>query len=98
MEWLGTGNRIIRRSSYEQVGGLSSFFLHRCTTNEDVDLGVRLSRIGKILFCPDARMAHEHAPTGRVSVMAAAEDDLYNRYFILRRTFKQSRIQAYSSV
>src|SRR3712207_7545971 len=36
--------------------------------------------------CPDARMAHHHAPGGRVTKFLAAEDDLFNRYFILRRT------------
>ena len=95
MEWLGTCNSMIRRNSYDQVGGFSGFFLHRCTMNEDVDLGIKLSRIGKILLCPDARMAHEHAPGGRVSVMIAAEDDLYNRYFILRRTVKYGILHAY---
>jgi GT2 family glycosyltransferase len=98
MEWLGTCNSIVRRSSYIQVGGFSDFFLHRCTMNEDVDLGIKLSRVGKIMFCPAARMAHEHAPGGRVSLRDAAEDDLYNRYFIFRKTYNHCRLKAFGLV
>jgi GT2 family glycosyltransferase len=86
MEWLGAGNSLVRRSAYDRVGGFSDFFLHRSTINEDVDLGLKLGRVGHILLNPEARMAHLHAPGGRVSPRAAAEDDLYNRYLILCRT------------
>jgi GT2 family glycosyltransferase len=86
MDWLGTCNTMIRRSAYEEVGGFSNFFLHRCTTNEDVDLGLKLSRIGVLLLCPLARLGHFHAPAGRVPMSVAAEDDLFNRYLVLRRT------------
>jgi GT2 family glycosyltransferase len=86
MEWLGSGSSLVRRSAFVAVGGFSDFFLHRCTINEDVDLGLKLGRAGRIMFCPDARMAHHHAPSGRVTKFLAAEDDLFNRYFILRRT------------
>ncbi len=86
IHWLGAGNSMVRRSAYEQVGGFSNFFLHRSSMNEDVDLGLKLSRVGPILFCPRARMAHHQSPNGRVSVSMAAEDDLFNRFLILRRT------------
>lgn len=86
MEWLGAGNSLVRRSAYDAVGGFSDFFLHRCTINEDVDLGLKLGRVGGILLHPGARMAHHHAPGGRVGVDVVAEDDLYNRFQILRRT------------
>lgn len=86
IQWLGSGNSLLRRSAFEGVGGFSDFFLHRCTMNEDVDLGLKLNRVGRILFCPAARMAHHHAPAGRVTPFTAAEDDLFNRFFILRRT------------
>lgn len=86
MEWLGTCNTLIRRSSYDRVGGFSHFFLHRCTMNEDVDLGIKISSVGRIVFCPAARMGHFHAPGGRVSPAVAAEDDLYNRFLVMRRT------------
>jgi len=90
IEWLGTCNTMVRREAYQRVGGFSDFFLHRCTMNEDVDLGLKISAIGRIVFCSAARMAHIHAPGGRVSAAIAAEDDLYNRYYILRRTLKRS--------
>lgn len=98
MEWLGTGNSLIRVSAYHEAGGFSDFFLHRCTINEDVDLGLKLSRIGRILFCPAARLSHHHAPQGRVTTMLAAEDDLFNRFFILHHTMGMSALRAFCMV
>ena len=95
IQWLGTGNSLIRRAAYDQAGGFSDFFLHRCTINEDVDLSLKLGRIGRILFCPAARMSHHHAPGGRVAPMLAAEDDLFNRFFILRQTLGMSMLRAF---
>jgi GT2 family glycosyltransferase len=94
MQWLGTGNSMVRRSAYLRAGGFSDFFLHRCTINEDVDLGIKLSRVGGILFTPHARMAHHHAPGGRVPVALAAEDDVYNRFQIMHRTLKFSKTRS----
>jgi GT2 family glycosyltransferase len=90
IEWLGSGNSLVLRDAFTTAGGFSDFFLHRCTINEDVDLGLKLRRVGKIMFCPAARMAHHHAPSGRVTMFMAAEDDLFNRFFILRRTMALS--------
>lgn len=98
VEWLGTCNSLVRLSAYHQAGGFSDFFLHRCTINEDVDLSLKLSRVGKILFCPAARMSHHHAPQGRVTTMLAAEDDLFNRFFILRHTVGMSALRAFRLV
>jgi GT2 family glycosyltransferase len=98
MEWLGSGNSLLRRDAYERAGGFSPFFLHRSTMNEDVDLGLKLRRIGRIVLAPAARMAHMHAPGGRVSARTAAEDDLYNRYAILRVTMGRPAIVAFSMV
>ena len=98
MEWLGSGSSLVRRSAFVNVGGFSNFFLHRCTINEDVDLGLKLRRAGRIMFCPDARMAHHHAPGGRVTKFLAAEDDLFNRYFILRRTLGNRFLRAFGLV
>lgn len=98
MEWLGSGNSLVRRDAYDRAGGFSDFFLHRSTTNEDVDLGLKLARHGTIALCPSARMAHLHAPGGRASARVLAEDDLYNRYSILTRTLNRSRTSAMASV
>lgn len=95
IEWLGSGNSLVRRSAYLSAGGFSDFFLHRCTINEDIDLSLKLSRVGRILFCPAARMSHHHAPAGRVTAMLAAEDDLFNRFFILRQTVGMSSVRAF---
>jgi GT2 family glycosyltransferase len=96
MEWLGSGHTLVRRDAYDRVGGFSEFFLHRSTVNEDVDLGLKLGRVGPLLLCPAARMAHLHEPGGRASVRSVAEDDLYNRYCILRYTQHRSRAAASS--
>ena len=98
MQWLGAGNSLIRREAYDGAGGFSDFFLHRSTINEDVDLGIRLARIGRIVLSPAARLAHQHAPGGRVSPRIAAEDDLYNRYLILRSTVGRSAPAAFGLV
>ena len=98
MAWLTTGNTLIRRSAYDQAGGFSDFFLRRSTINEDVDLGLKIAKLGRIVFCPAARMGHFHAPGGRVSPQVAAEDDLYNRYRILHRTEGRSVTGAFALV
>lgn len=95
MEWLGTCNSLVRHTAFLEAGGFSKFFLHRCTINEDVDLSLKLSRVGRILFCPAARMSHHHAPGGRVTAMLAAEDDLFNRFFILRDTVGMNALRAF---
>lgn len=98
MEWLGSGNSLVRRAAFLSVGGFSDFFLHRCTMNEDVDLGLKLRRVGRIMFCPAARLAHHHATGGRVTMFLAAEDDLFNRFFILRRTLGHGFVRAFGMI
>jgi GT2 family glycosyltransferase len=98
MEWLGAGNSLVRRSTYNRAGGFSDFFLHRCTMNEDVDLGLKLSRLGRILFCPAAQLAHYHAPGGRVSAKVAAEDDLFNRFQVLHQTMGMHVLRAFKLI
>ncbi|HEY2963672.1 MAG TPA: glycosyltransferase family 2 protein [Pyrinomonadaceae bacterium] len=98
IEWLGSGNSLVRRSAFIKAGGFSDFFLHRCTINEDVDLGLKLQRLGSIMFCPAARMAHHQAPSGRVTMLVAAEDDLFNRFYILRRTVGLGLLRAFGLV
>lgn len=98
MAWLSTCNTLIRRSAYDRAGGFSDFFLRRSTINEDVDLGLKVSKVGAIVFCPSARMGHFHAPGGRVAPGVAAEDDLYNRYRILHHTQGRPAAEAFGLV
>jgi GT2 family glycosyltransferase len=98
VEWLGSGNSLVRRAAFLSVGGFSDFFLHRCTMNEDVDLGLKLGKVGRIMFCPAARLAHHHAPAGRVSNFVAAEDDLFNRFLILRRTLGYGLVRSFGLI
>src|SRR5215471_17976063 len=64
----------------------------------DVDFGIKLSRTGRILFCPAARLGHFHDPVGRVSASVAAEDDLFNRFFVLRNTVQMGFPRAFALV
>ena len=61
-------------------------------------LALKVSRVGRILFCPGARMGHFHDPGGRVSPLIAAEDDLYNRYLIMRKTQGRTAVAAFGQV
>jgi GT2 family glycosyltransferase len=97
-EWLGSGSSLIRREAFERVGGFSDFFLHRSTTNEDVDLGLRLAQQGTLLFCPHARLGHFHDPGGRVTPRQAAEDDIYNRFHVLHRSAGRTWLRAMRAV
>lgn len=54
VKWLGTSNLLVRRISFEQIGGFDQA-LH---TGEDFDLGERLSEIGKVLM--DKRIQTVH--------------------------------------
>jgi hypothetical protein len=40
-------------------------------------------------------MSHHHAPGGKVTAMVAAEDDVFNRFFILRQTLGMSALRAF---
>lgn len=93
-EWLGAGNSLVRRAAYTRAGGFSDFFLRRCTINEDIDFSLKLARVGQLLFCPAARMAHYHSPGGRVAVAEAAEDDLFNRFMVLHKTLLHSKLKS----
>ena len=94
MEWLGSGHTLMRRDAYDRAGGFSDFFLHGSTINEDVDLTLKVGRAGVMVLCPDARMAHMHEPGGRASSRITAEDDIYNRYHVMRFTQQRSRTSA----
>lgn len=92
MQWMGAGNSLVYRAAFEQAGGFSDFFLSRCTMNEDVDLGLKLNRLGAILFCPKARLAHFHDPGGRLTPAEVAEDDVHNRFMVLHSTVGRSKL------
>ena len=94
MQWLGSGHTLMRRDAYDRAGGFSDFFLHGASINEDVDLTLKVGRAGVMVLCPAARMAHMHEPGGRASSRIAAEDDIYNRYHVMRFTEQRSRTSA----
>jgi len=83
----------MRRNALKVQEGFQNF-LYRCTTNEGVDLGLKLFRYGSIVLHPEAKMAHNHVPGGRVNSDILAEDNFYNRFQILRKTL----LKSYASV
>lgn len=98
LEWFSTCNTLVRRSAYDAAGGFSDFFLHRSTINEDVDLALKVAGQGRLVFCPAARLGHFQDAGGRVTVAAAAEDDLYNRFLIMRYTQALGSARAFGQV
>lgn len=98
MDWLGAGSSLIPRHQFVAAGGFSDFFFDRATINEDVDLSIKLRKNGIIIFCPQARLYHHHAPGGRLTAYESARDDIYNRYQILRQTMGKSRAVSASLV
>ncbi|HEX8141812.1 MAG TPA: glycosyltransferase [Pyrinomonadaceae bacterium] len=98
IEWMGAGNSLVSKSAYQRAGGFSDFFLHRCTMNEDVDISIKLLRLGTILFCPKAKLSHFHASSGRLSLSEVAEDDIHNRFLILHRTVGYNKVKAFKLV
>jgi hypothetical protein len=59
-----------------------------------ISLGIKLAQVGRIFFCPASRMGHFHAPSGRVSVMVAAEDDLFNRFMVMHKTLGRPMLRS----
>jgi glycosyltransferase involved in cell wall biosynthesis len=56
--WINSSNFIVRRELFERVGGFNAGL----TTCEDVDIGLRLARVCKILFDPSIRVVHYGEP------------------------------------
>lgn len=98
VEWFCAGIGMLRRSTYLECGGYSSFYLDRATINEDTDLAIKLRSMGDIVLCPEAVFDHFHDPSGRLSIFSAAKDDAYNRIMIMRSTLRQTRLSALSSM
>jgi GT2 family glycosyltransferase len=97
LDWFTTAHSLLRRGAYDAAGGFSTFFLHRSTMNEDVDLALKMSRFGRIVLVPQAEVHHFQHPQGRVSVAMAAEDDLYNRYLVMTRTMGWTALDAFAN-
>ncbi len=67
--WLhfATGNLSASRATLERLGGFDERFT--CYGWEDLDLGLRLERIGgRVVFDPAARAVHEHPPMTRAQL------------------------------
>lgn len=55
--YLITANALVWRDALEAIGGFDESF--RLAAGEDVDLGLRLSAVGKLRWCAEASVAHE---------------------------------------
>lgn len=56
--WINSSNFIVRRGLFHRVGGFNAGL----ATCEDVDIGLRLGRVCKILFDPSIRVVHYGEP------------------------------------
>lgn len=61
--YLVTANAMVHRSALELVGGFDERF--RLAGGEDVDLGLRLRRIGAFRYAPAAKVLHDFEPSVR---------------------------------
>lgn len=98
LHWLGGGCTLLSRMAFQSSGGFSSFFLDRSTMNEDVDLAIKIRRVGKIYVCPAARFAHHHDPGGRGSKFRVARDDIFNRFMIMRHTMQKRPVAIFMNL
>lgn len=56
--WINSSNFIVRKELFAQVNGFNAAL----TTCEDVDIGMRLGKVCKILFDPSIRVVHYGEP------------------------------------
>jgi len=84
--WLSGSCVLVRRDVFDELGGFDeSYFMYF----EDVDLGARITRSGRInLYVPDAEVTHSGAHSTRRSAsrMRAAHHDSAYRYLSRRYT------------
>lgn len=59
--YLITANALVHRAALERVGGFDPRFPF--AGGEDVELGFRLARAGRLRFCPTSVVAHDFEPT-----------------------------------
>ena len=56
--WINSSNFIVRKELFVRVGG----FNEKVKTCEDVDIGMRISKISKLLFDPSVKVVHLGEP------------------------------------
>ncbi len=59
--YLITANALVHREALSEVGGFREKF--RLAAGEDVDLGLRLAKVGLLRWCADASVAHDFQPS-----------------------------------
>jgi len=65
-QYLISANCLVHRGALERVGGFGERF--PLAAGEDVDLGLRLSQMGTMRWCAEARVAHDFEPSLRAFV------------------------------
>jgi GT2 family glycosyltransferase len=58
-EWLSGACMAVRRQAFEDVGGFDERLFMYC---EDVDLSYKLSGLGRLAHCAEARFEHDEGP------------------------------------
>ncbi len=69
-----------------------SEFFHGYAQGEDLEMSLRLRAEGKIAWCGDARLAHNHAPEGRPPSFWKGYMEVRNRNFIRRRYSSNAKL------
>ena len=70
-------NWSVRRSVLKKVGGFDVLFPPPLSSFEEIDLGLRISQIGTMIFSPDALVYHHRAQTGGTRVDKITRNKLY---------------------
>ncbi|MEO8429901.1 MAG: glycosyltransferase [Acidobacteriota bacterium] len=83
VDFIPGGASAYRRSIFDKHR-FSSFF-SGYAQGEDLEMSLRISRDGELLWCGDAPVAHLHAEGGRPGLFQKGRMEIRNRFFIWRR-------------
>jgi GT2 family glycosyltransferase len=79
-----------RKSVLEKAGGFDTKFPAPLSAFEEVDLGLRVSKLGKIIFSPKALVYHHRAVSGGTRVDQRTRNNQYYQSYgrLLRKHIK----------
>ncbi len=83
-------NMSFRKSILETVGGFDTKFPPPLSSFEEIDLGLRVSKIGVIIFSPDALVYHHRASSGGTRTDIKTRNKLYYQSYgrLIRKHIK----------
>jgi GT2 family glycosyltransferase len=83
-------NMSFRKSVLDKIGGFDTKFPTPLSAFEEVDLGLRVSKLGKIIFSPGALVYHHRAVSGGTRVDQRTRNNQYYQSYgrLLRKHIK----------